>query len=886
MNTNLPLRKKFILLILIVCAGVFAFLGFSAFKSKAVVQTSTSLYLPRSQMEFDNFLNTPQHVYVDDSVCAVIQNNNELWISKNGGNFVKSGATFTSLQQQIKRLDQNTLLVSDQAIIYKIDLTSDTFAKTELRFVDQSNDEPVGCTLFDYKDGLLVVNHSNDTLLYKIENGVAISKENLIFDASANSPVAIFNQNVYYVNMSNILCSQSTDITQDTHKIVELKAPQTSVPLTAQKIITDGQFVYAICSSDIYKIDLLNKSLLKLQVVESENYDLGNLLNPSGFCFKGENLFISDSVANTLQEFSVSDNKLTFTGFAVASNKTAYNRVGVSADDIEYNNGRIAVLNTTKKTFTVINDISASLYDQNNFALNLVFKPTDTFIPDAFALGTNSALLVNKSTKIAKLYDFESKTLSEDIAFGVNSTDLDITDVAWQNGKYFVAKRNLENLIFKLHIFSVLEGQTTFTKILETQFESTSNLPLIAVDVFENVFLTNSDDNCIYKHQKTQTGYDAGTAITLSPVGVKKLATDLAGGLFALKQDSVILVDQAQNSFNLQVNTANAFAMSFEDNKVFFVNSDSEQITFTTDLPVLALSELTVPQDFKIDGENAKDVNDLTIYSVKEGANVYSLKTSNDNLKFIFSELVDELNLKGAHVCDYLYQKDFTSNEGSSSRSVNFGLLVGKSQEGNIEIYLVNKNELIEEDKKATSLQSQSAYTTTPVRAYYLPIITQNAEFTIKNSNGIVSIPKGVKLNLISQIEFLGREFYYAKVEINQTEIFAYIPIKFTAKVLAKDYPETSFTTAKVNATTVYSDSALSLSQTTLTEGSEIRVLEQTETFTKIAYLSNGEWIEGYISSTSIMTDENNTLRNVLIILAITISVCLTSLFLVLRKKG
>lgn len=865
-------KKSLLIAILsVLCALSFIF-AFNWQKAYATNSVDSTLFLPNTELEYDSSLNAPKDVLYDNDICAVIHNNNELLISKNGGAFIKSSETFTTLKQ-IKRLDENTLLVSDEAKIYKIDLSVDGYPKELLAF---ESDFATG-NFFDYSQNRLVINYDTGSLIYTIENGVAISKDTLP-NVHTDTPVCIYQGFIYYVNASSKLCKTSTDLSQTEIELCDKV-------LTPQKMITDGNFIYALCVDGIHKVDIENKTSVKLIVDIDEGYELGKLTTPSGLCFKGGNLLISDSTENTLQEFKITNNFLVFTGYAVASGKTAYNRIGKSANEIEFNAGRVAVLNNSKKILTVVNDINGSLYNRENFDLNLIFSSGDTFTPDTFALGEKSALLVEKDKKTARIYNFENKMLSDIISFTENATDSQITDVTWQNGKYFISQRKWDDPEFKLLVYSANELSTDFDKIMDTPINSI-NYPLIAVDVFENVFVTSEYYNCIFKYSKTD--YTVGTELSLSPTGIKKLTTDLTGGLFALKESSVIYYDQAENKaheFSLKTSlTANSYAMSFESNKVFFIYNDLEYITYSSNLPNLSLDEITVPTDFVIDGENGVALNDLAVYSAKDGANIYSLEQNGN--AFNYKGLIQDDSIYGAFICGYKYSKDFESNLGVGEREENFILLVGKDLSGFTEIYLMNNIDALAVQKQTFNPNTDTAYTTTGVRAYYLPIITQDALFTLKTNSEILTLDKGTKITVNGAIEFLGTSFYYATVNVNGTNYSGYIPVKFTAKVLSQNYPETTFTVRKVKNTNVYLESTFTTQLTTLTEGTEVRVLEKTDAYAKIAYLSNGDYIIGYVSADSFLSVSNNTLRNVLIILAITVSICVTSLFLLLRKKS
>ncbi len=871
-------RILFIAILALISAVSFC-LGNRFYSANALSSATaeTELFLPNSKLEYDDSLASPQDVYFDEEVCAVIQNNGtELLISKNGGAFVKSSATFTSLQQ-VKKLDDKTLIVSDEAKIYKIDLESDTFEKEALKY----GSENVTCNLFDYKDGIFIGNFGVNNIIYSIENGVAVSKFTMT-DICNSTPVCVNDGVFYYVNKDSKLCKRTATFNgegQLTNEETEL------TNLVPTRMITDGTNIYALKEDKIIKIDVSTKAQTELSFLSDNAYELGKIQTATGLCFKNGNLLICDYANNTLQEFKIENDKLAFTGYAVASGKTAFNRIGKSADEIEFNSGRVAVLNTAKKTFTVINDANGSFYDKNNFSLGFVFNESDAFTPNAFALGEKSALLVDKNSRKVKLYDFSKSLPSSAVSF-----DDAITDVAWQNGKYYISQLKWDDAHTKLKLVVSVsnELEANFNAIIETEINS-SNYPLITIDVFENVYVTDAHNNRIAKFVKTQNGYGSGETISLSPVGIKKITTDLAGGLFALTEKSVIYYDQAENkkhTFPLEEGLiAKSFANSFESNRVFFIYENQEFCNASYFLPILALNEITVGENFHTDGKNGIDLSCLKIYGVKEGANVYSL-TRNGN-SFEYMGLKNTENLKGAFICDYTYAKNFVSNEGSGSRTEKFIFLASKSSAGFSEIYLVNQSDAVQNETETFDSEYDAAFATTGVRVYYFPIITQDAAFTLKNNGEIISLSKGDRINIVSGTELFGNKFYYASITLNGETIYGYIPTNFTAKYLYQNYPEVNFTTAKVYAVNVYEESALTTLKTMLEEGTEVRIIEKTETYVKISYKAENGYEEGYVSATdSFMPVNNDVLRNVLIILAITVSVCITSIFLILRKKS
>ena len=115
------LRRKLILLLtaltIFACVGIFMHTNFNA---RADGSISVQTFLPSTNLEF-KALNAPINMYSDDKVTAIAQNDQTLLIYQNG-QFAQPISQFSAIKD-VKKLDDNTLLISDNGTIYTLSLS-------------------------------------------------------------------------------------------------------------------------------------------------------------------------------------------------------------------------------------------------------------------------------------------------------------------------------------------------------------------------------------------------------------------------------------------------------------------------------------------------------------------------------------------------------------------------------------------------------------------------------------------------------------------------------------------------------------------------------------------------------------------------------------------
>ena len=148
----------------------------------------------------------------------------------------------------------------------------------------------------------------------------------------------------------------------------------------------------------------------------------------------------------------------------------------------------------------------------------------------------------------------------------------------------------------------------------------------------------------------------------------------------------------------------------------------------------------------------------------------------------------------------------------------------------------------------------------------------------------------------LSTIKFLTREqdgekidiyYYFASFSVGGNTYSGYIPVSFTVPVLSEDFTWDNYTIETVKATAVYSDNNLNGAVIySLSEGEKVIVTEKNQNSYKIKVkINTNEYIEGYIRIDSIKNQAEITVRNILIIFIVAVSILGTSFFLIFIKK-
>ncbi len=852
------IKKYLVALFLIVLSFCVAGFYKTTFYTKAQsTQISVNTFLPQTSLE-NTALSSPIDVYYDQSVTAIVDEQQKLFVHYNG-DWLDTLSDFTAIKQ-VKKLNDTNLLVSNSGSIYNIDLTklasSMQNAKTPL--TDGSNN--IGGNFFDINNNFLVTAYSTTCLVYsQTENGFS-SYDN--FAIKDSTPVAI-NQNdqIFFVDNNGIAIYDT--ITKNYSSLCKGVFPS--------KMIADNNFVYYIVGNDIFMLEtdsdqpvLLSKSNI------DANFELGTLTSPIAISFKEQNLLITDQ--NTIQEYKIENQTLIFTGFAIANGKTAYNRISKRATEIEKTFAKAAVLDNYKLTvFTNEND--QDRYARENYKNYLLSElELSGFKPSSFALGENSALLLYNSdsaNKFVSLLDFSKSTdfLSNKLSLINDSV---IHDVCYQSGYYYLL---CDNGTAPQHVYRAKADAESLDFVKIDNNLSLVEFTMFTVDTYANIYLANKTS---VAKLSSDDGYSALTDIGTNFTNITKLQTDLLGRLYVLDGGAIKSIEN-NTATDYALPKVKSFAFDFVNNDTFILYDDSEFIYLTTGLDNASIADLVVSEDFNLSYNplSPTEANDnLQFFKAKEGANAYVIKKQNltpganfafDSLGSYTGEYVEICTIKynGEPKFYALAYQDLTNQDGIA--------LIDISQ-------AQNTNKQIEELDK-------TAFVATNVSCYYLPIITPNGTFALNNNQATIRLSKATPISVKKKLSFLDCDYYYAVFSLSDTTYKGYIPCAFTVDVLTGDFEWEQFTLESVKNTWVYKQSDMKEKAFELEENSTVRVLEKGNNISMVAYKNGDVWEIGYIYTSQIIDEPALAIRNILIILAVVACLCGTTTYFLLRKK-
>ncbi len=807
--------------------------------SLAVNAEQSEYHLPCSSLEY-KALSSPVDVYYSEDLTVIAQNY-QLFVYKDGEYIDTSALSFTSLKQ-VKRLSETELLVLDYGNVYKVDVVE--MKKTPL--LDTSN-EQIGSNYFDINDEYLVTAFGNDSFVYKI-SGSTYVKTSQNYTVKPDFPIAINENNQIFFVDSTGICSATAG---------KASTKSTVYNANPSKMIANGEAVYYIENSKIYTIDIATKSKCDLEFSNlDDDYTLGSAIgSPMGLSFKGKNLLITD--ASSVQEFKIESNKLIFTGFAIARNRSAFNRIGTTASKVEKYGDTVAVLDEYK--LTVFYNASSEYYSRDNFD-NFLADDLGGEKPSSFALGNQTVMLLfnqGTSSSSVRFLDLVSGEVSEE-AITVFSGN-HILDVCYQSGYYYLLVSNGSSR----SVYKFDETDYSYEKI--NGLTPTNSASQITVDVFGNVFVAG--DSVIYKHTKN-VAYSSSSFASVT--GVKKITTDLSGRLFVLNADGLGYI-QSGNFVSvykptLTSSSIKSFALDFISSEVYFIYESEELLSKADGLDNLAISSVTQPSEYKTTGENSVNASDIKTYAPKDDANVYLVTPSGN--KFEFVELLTEES-------DYVYICDI---EVSS----NLTLTALANKKG---VVLINKTQLTEKKVTLTSAP-KTAYITTGVNMYYLPVITKNSEFSLTTASNVIRLEKSTMINPEKTFTVLGREYYYATATVGGKTYTGFVPTAFTVEVLSENFTWNEYTLEKVGKGEIFTDQTLSEKFSSTFDGQEVKVIKIENEVAQIAFeQADGTISVGFISESLIKNPSSNWIKIVIVIMAVGVGILGTGLYLIYKKK-
>ena len=879
-NNMDTLKKRKIYLLLIVLFAVSSFFAiFSAnlFSVGASTPIEPTFVMPKAELEY-YALSSPQDVYIGEDYSAIIQNNTTLTVYTEDNGFVNSTATFTSLKQ-VKKWGEDKLLVLDDAGLYIVD----AFNVDSVTPFPTFQDKTIGANYLDVNENYLVTGFNEIINVYAL-NGTEIVDKTSFENANGEKPLCITPNNVIiYVSNEGVLCSkEANNVTAEASELLEI---------SPDKLTADSAWIYFIQNSEIKRLPIKGgtvENVETLRVIEDSNFTLGNLSSPSSISLYNGNLLITDKAINAVQEFKVvsyvdngeTKNGIQFTGFAIAKNKTAFNRPETVNQSIELCNNRLGVLTANELFFY---DTTKDTFDRTAYS----HVKLNGFNANLFALGKTSALIADGANKTIKLLDLETLQFGDGLIIEGNNTP--ITSASYQGGKFYIAKLDYNTELGKnvLDVYTYTEGETfALTKILTIQdtYHAFDSSTCLTVDVFGNLFISDKDSK-VYKFAFNGESYADKTLVqNLNVTDIIKMSTDLGGNLFVLTSDSIVCHNGLEEeSFPIYLTEnknsllPNGLAMSFENKSVYVMGQNCEIIFQSISLPNLNITDVAIPDSYLLSGTET-DIESLKLYSVKPNANVYSVSDNNGEI-FTYTGLTE-----GLENYNYLYICDATISKLDGFTCTDLSVLIS-IKNGKHQPILVNKKDVVLVEDFISDATISSSYIATDVNAYYLPVITLENTFTLTRNEQVLRFAHGTKISPLKTVSLFNKDFYYASINLGSEIINTYIPVDFTTTELSTEDNRVQFTMEKAKTTDVYSSLTLTTKIDTIEEGTAIRIYSITDNVAKIDYKVGDAWFSGFISTENIQPHVSIALRNTLIIISVSLAVCITLIYFVLRKN-
>lgn len=826
---NLSLILLF--LFAVACLGISSLFGFVSVDAE---ENHTMFFLPQSNLDvLDLNSSAPAHATVYDGGTAIITENKKLYIYDEDS-YVEYSLLVSNNPGQIRHFGDNLLLVNDNLQLYTIDLTNLSLKPQPFTY----NGEQITSSYFEVSGNYLATISNNKIFVYELSGVTAVKKLELPVNPKLPSPVCI-NQDgkVFFIRLSDSkLCVYDGNELNGTPMLSSGDGISNMVSHNGILYYTQDNAVHCI-SENVLEADGISPTTLQC-TTEFQSYDLGSIQNPTDMHFYGDNLVITDSQKNAIQQFSIVNNELVFTGKAIAKDKTAFNRISENAIKIAQTNKDVAILDDFKLT-VIPNENDFDRYDKQNYD-NYLLSELDN--PITFALG-NQTILLGYEDGIKKL-NLADKTI-----------DQELTSLS-----------NVKSLLFFNNAYYVLCSDETLTTVYVTD-ESLSEMQKVAeygytsngftVDVYGNVFTYN--ESGVYKNGE----------IIIADSDVKGLFTDLNGNLYSLKANTVKYLDLTQEvwkDFVIFNTNVKSVAHTIFTNDLYVITEDSEFVYKSTPLDYASILGINLPDGFKL--------NDQT---VTEELKVYTI---NDNCYSYEIDVIGGVKYKNQvqPESEYAFINKTTLN--GVNGEIEYLLLAGEKG-----VTLTHTSSATEKFVTYDSEVSEKAYVATDVNVYYFPIITKSNAYTLINEENVLRLKKGVLFSPINKFTFGGIDFYKATIETQENSVLGYIPVNFTVRVLSEDVTYSTYSLEQVNLTTLYQDSTLTTAIMQIPQGETIRVYENNDGVLKVWFKTADGFVEGYISSTAIMDNPNLQIRNILIVLAVSACLCGTVTYFVLRSK-
>lgn len=781
--------------------------------------------LPETDIEYYE-LTSPTDVMLWDDKIAVSENPKTVTVfCGNKKSTVTIPDTTATTVGQLGHLSDDYLLVLSNNKIYKISL--DDYS---ISYLCDDEGSFITCTYYTTSDEYLITS-SGDTgsaSIYRIIDGVPKYLNFSITGISGNKPIALSGDNLIFVKNEKVYSRPLTGGI-DAEEVLLINANPDNI------VCQDGFLFYNVSSAiHRFNIQTLTDETLTLsnKYEENDKFQLGNIGAISDMLVVGDKLYLTDNVEKTICEYKIENTLLSFTGYAICKGKTAYNRIG-NAKDIERRGDLIAVLDEYK--LTVINTEYSDCYEPQRFTNLLVGN-----VPNCFSLGTDSVLYVTSENQ-AKLRRLSGKDAKK--TFDVTASGK-IIDVVYKCGKYYLL--SVEGLTTT--VFTVTESDLTTTRkdYVNHLFDS------LEVDVAGSIYM--GDGINLYKDDIAICAIEAGV----------KLVTDFSNNVFKCIDGKIYSLNASGTwkEENLAEQNITSFSLDFDLKNVLYTVSNEHYIYYTDELDNVSIESTVLPVEYKISGVTA-DVTTVKTAELENRAIIFGVKNEDGYFKFDgYMEKEDNY----IYVCDLVL-----------SQTEKYACL--SSENG---LSLVRYN-FVNESATSVNTESGTAYVTTSVHAYYLPLITLDGRHQIDKGATKLKLEKHSLVNVIGKITVFGKEFYLISTDGQNV---GYLPIDFTTKVLTQLKTLNDFTSRKVESTDVYSDKEMTQTLLSLKDDDTVKLYSVDGNVATVLIESGDEYIFGYIDAEKIIDEASTTVRNLLIAIVVLTCVVVSVSFFVLKRKN
>ena len=832
------LKNKWKLLSVFVCIFLTgAFCAYAA-ASPALAEDAiaTQIELPSTYLEYRQ-LTEPRDIYFDKDITVVLEEDGTIVIYQDG--LYKEITGNTNLLK-VRRLGDH-LILQQRGEIKSYSLTE---GGSDLTTLTDKASAPLSYTAFDTNGDYLVAFAGKEIALYAVsyeQNIPVFTKTNFAAEGISTGSISHIainsNNDIFYFNSGD-------------NKLfyVNVSTPSVKTDLGSYAapngMIANGDYVYLSTSDGVMRVNISARtSEVFLETVSSsserpvDELPIENLVSPMGMAFKDKNILISDNYCNKIVEYDVADG--TYTGWAIATTANADNRLGKDTLAISLYGDDVAALNNTEVSLRekgVYRKISLE-------AMDIKYKPKNLALGEKYICVADSFNLTFVERETLQVAECETG-------------DLRPISLTYSNGVYYVMSGN------SVYAFDENELKADLTSPVLNRENYSSN-DLLAADVDGNVYVYSDQQKTVFKYES-----GVNTDSMALSAAARGIGADLNGNVYALLDNNTLeyFKNNEKKSVKLSLSpnlpaeaTASAMAMSFDNPKIYFLFNGYGFILSTAEAENDNINDIPVPEDFTLSAAQAKPLAEFRLYTLKANKNVYTMDYADG--KFTFREL------KKADDKEYVY----------AGESQGFAILLSD------EIALVKINDA-EENIPATESDIAEGYAATDVYMYYYPILTFGGEYKL---TGAERLKTDQKIVINGKISINGKGFYY----VSANDTFGFVPADFVTEKLAQAYDRETYSYKTVNGSAkrivaVYADLTMTEKTDTIESAIEVKAhpTENPNVF-YIEYETDGNAAGGYVYSDDFKQEGKYTVRNAVIICLVALSVAVTSLYFVNRRK-